>query len=129
MCDQVREAPIEVEVERLDPREEERGPGPGLGGPDQGPGARARSFGPIVVGLLLDMADLVTPLGVPPRFSLMIGFAVGFVAAGRLGLPMRGRLMLGAVGAAYCSLAATTTLPIGTLVGALYQFGVFGRRA
>ena len=127
MSDQAREAPIEVEVERLDPREEEPGAGPGWTNPRPGAGAAASAaaWGPIVAGLLLDLADVVTP---NPRIGLAVGFVVGLFAGTRMGLPIKGRLMLAGVGAAYCSLAATTTLPIGTVVGLLYRTGIFGRR-
>lgn len=108
------EGPIEVEVERLDPGEEESDPPSTEGG-----------FGPVVAGLLLDLADLVTPIGMQ-RIAVPLGLVVGYYAGLRMGLSLRQRLLLAAVGAAYCSLAATTHLPLGTLVGLLYRAGLFG---
>ena len=110
--------PIEVEAERLDPR------------PEDGEQAGKRpGWGPIAVELVLDLADLLTFGPGMKKIALPVGFVVGFFAGARMGLPLKQRLMLGAVGAAYCSLSATSPFPIGTLVGTLYRAGVFGERA
>jgi hypothetical protein len=116
-----RKDPIEVEVERLDPGEEEAGSPRG--------GRSSGSWGPVVVGLVLDLADLLTFGPGMKKIALPIGFVVGFYAGARMNLPLKQRVALGAVGAAYCSLSATSPYPIGTIVGSLYKAGVFGRRA
>ena len=113
-----RQEPIEVEVERLDPGPEE-----------EARAGAAPEWGPVVVGLILDLADLLTFGPGMKKIAIPIGFAVGFYAGTRMRLPLQQRLMLGAVGAAYCSLSATSPFPIGTIVGSLYKAGVFGQRA
>ncbi len=112
------EEPIEVEVERLDPLPD------GSGSP-----AAGKTWGPILVGFVLDLADLITFGPGMKRIAVPVGFAVGVYAGTRMGLPLRQRLFLGAVGAAYCSLSATSPYPIGTVIGSLYRAGLFGRRA
>lgn len=112
---------IEVEVERLDPGHEEDAR-PGSGG---GPGA----WGPVLAGLVLDLTDLLTFAPGMQKAAIPIGFAVGFYAGTRMGLRLKQRLALGAVGAAYCSFSATSFLPIGTIVGQLHRAGLFGQRA
>ena len=107
-----------MEVERLDTSAEEghrAGASPG--------------WGPVAVGLILDLADLLTFGPGMKKVAVPIGFAVGFYAGTRMRLPLPQRLMLGAVGAAYCSLSATSPIPIRTLVGTLYRAGLFGKRA
>jgi len=113
--------PIEVEVERVDPGAEEAGSG--------GAERSSTGWGPVAVGLVLDLADLLTFGPGMKKVAVPIGFVVGFYAGVRMGLPLKQRLGLGAVGAAYCSVSATSPFPIGTIVGSLYKAGVFGRRA
>ena len=112
---------IEVEVERLDPGHQED--------PRPGSGDGAGAWGPVLVGLVLDLTDLLTFAPGMKKVAIPIGFAVGFYAGARMGLRLKQRLALGAVGAAYCSLSATSPYPIGTIVGALHRAGLFGRRA
>ncbi len=119
MSSGAHQEPIEVEVERLDPVEDE---------PQQRPPKGAfRGFGPIAAGMILDLADVVTPMGLK-RFAVPVGFVVGYSVGVRLDLALKQRLVLGAVGAAYCSLPGTMMLPIGTLVGVLFRAGVFGKK-
>jgi hypothetical protein len=127
-----REPPVEVEVERLEPGQGEREWRGEAGGPEAGPGPSRPGtglggFGPVLAGVLLDMADLITPMGLK-QLALPVGFFVGYAVAGKMGLGLKQRVVLGVVGAAYCSLPATSKLPLGTLVGLLYKAGAFAGR-
>ena len=122
MTSSARDDPIEVEVERLD---EDEGSEPGR---REGPASTdSGSYGPILAGVMLDVADLITPMGLK-WLAVPVGVIVGYYVGGRMGLGLKHRLMLAAVGAAYCSLPATSKLPIGTLVGLLFRAGAFGGR-
>lgn len=121
MTSDARQDPIEVEVERLDPGSGERGTPAGE--------RSSLGWGPVMVGLVLDMADLLTFGPGMKKIAVPIGFVVGFFAGTRMKLSLKQSLALGAVGAAYCSLSATSPYPIGTIVGTLYKTGIFGRRA
>lgn len=129
-----QEQPIEVEVERLEPGQAERewsgdqtGGGAGRGSPPAGKATGLAGFGPVLAGVVLDMADLITPMGLK-QLALPVGFIVGYSVARKMGLGVKQRLILGAVGAAYCSLPSTSKLPLGTLIGLLYKAGAFAGR-
>lgn len=108
-----------MQVERLPLEESDEPPGEGArrgrGDPFRG------SFGPLLAGILIDLADFLTPLGLGAKLGVPVGALVGYLLGVRLGLTLRQRLILAAVGAAYCSLHGTRLLPLGTLVGALLR--------
>ncbi len=115
-------------VPRIDPKvievEAEHEPRPG----DGDPGNKARgtflrgASGPVLAGLLIDLADLVTPMGLG-RLGYPIGAAVGWWVGGQMGLSSQRRLWLVALGALYCGLPGTSRLPLGTIVGFASRLG------
>ncbi len=115
---------IEVDAQRVD--DDSRGD---RGGASRGTPGRegAAGWGPLVAGVLLDLADFMTPMGLPKPLALLVGAAVGWWAGGSMGLSHRGRLALAGVGAAYCVMPGTSRLPLGTLVGVFGRLGAFGR--
>ena len=121
MISDSRQEPVEVEVERLEPGHDQETSGR--------TGRGAGTWGPVLVGLVLDLTDLLTFGPGMKKIAIPIGFAVGLYAGKRMGLGLKQSLALGAVGAAYCSLSATSPYPIGTIVGALHKAGLFGQRA
>jgi hypothetical protein len=102
---------IEVEVERPEPT---AGAGPDLH--TSGEGAFRGSAGAILAGLVVDFADLITPMGLG-KLGFPIGAGVGWWVGGQLGLKGRRRVGLTVLGAVYCGVPGTRLLPLGTLVG------------
>ncbi len=111
MSERVDPTVIEVEVERPEPSEGAR---PDLHSPAGG--AFRGSAGPILAGLVVDLADLITPLGLG-KLGFPIGAGVGWWVGGQLGLKGSRRLWLTALGAVYCGVPGTRLLPLGTIVG------------
>ena len=102
---------IEVEAERSSPDE---GPRPNLHTSENG--TFRGSAGPIIAGLVVDLADFITPLGLG-KLGFPIGAGVGWWLGGQLGLKGSRRLWLTVLGAVYCGVPGTRLLPLGTLVG------------
>jgi len=98
---------IEVEAERIDDSQERAGDGSNAGQAWKRP----------IMGLVIDLADFLTPVGMPPPLKLLIGAGLGWWIGGELGLEKKRRLTLAALGAAYCTIRGTERLPMGTLVG------------
>lgn len=108
---------IEVEVERLPPRDE-----PQTGGRKPG------RLDPVLGGMILDAVDFLTPMALPAPISLGIGAVAGYMIGSAMRLSFEKRLLMAAVGAAYCSLKGTRIMPLGTLVGVLSRLGVLGTK-
>ncbi len=79
------------------------------------------SVGPVVAGLLLDMADFATwgPLGL--KIGLLVGGVAGWLLAPSLGVPPQRRWLCALVAGVYCMLPFTAFLPLGTLLGVLVR--------
>ena len=107
---------IEAEAERLPPRDE-----PQTGGPKSG------RLNPVLGGMILDAVDFLTPMTLPPPVSLTLGAVAGYLVGSAMRLPFEKRLLMAAVGAAYCSLKGTRIMPLGTLLGMLSRLGVLGK--
>lgn len=107
---------IEVEAERLPPRDE-----PQTGGPQSG------RLNPVLGGMILDAVDFLTPMALPAPISLGVGAVAGYLVGSAMRLSFEKRLLLAAVAAAYCSLKGTRIMPLGTLVGVLSRLGVLGK--
>lgn len=110
MSERVDPEVIEVDVERPEPEEERAHSRP------SGSGIFLGAAGPILAGLVVDLADLVTFHGMG-RWGYPIGAGVGWWVAGQLGLRGSRRAWLTVLGALYCGLPWTSHLPLGTLVG------------
>jgi hypothetical protein len=107
---------IEVEAERLPPRDE-----------PQAGGEKSARMNPVMGGMILDAVDFITPMGLPAPFSLAVGGVAGYMVGSAMRLSFEKRLLLAAVGAAYCSFKGTRVMPLGTLVGMLSRLGVLGK--
>jgi hypothetical protein len=111
MSERVDPKVIEVEVERPESDEDPRsnlhtsGDSPFRG-----------STGPIIAGLVVDLADFITPLGLG-KLGFPIGAGVGWWLGRQLGLSGSRRLWLIVLGAVYCGVPGTRFLPLGTLIG------------
>lgn len=77
-----------------------------------------RAFGPIVAGLILDLADFSTlgPLG------FVLGAGIGWWLAGIFELPSQHRLLIALGAGAYCMIPMTGLIPVATLIGAGIRF-------
>jgi len=107
---------IEVEVERPEPGgAQSDGRGAAGGQPFRGPA------GPVLAGLVLDFADLVTPANV--QFGMVLGALAGLWVGSQMGLTARRLAWMTVLGAVYCGLPATTFLPLGVLVGLIAGTG------
>ncbi len=90
-----------------------------------GPSKVARlnhAFGPVVAGLILDLADLATfgPVGLVA--GLPVGGLAGYWMGQALGLRPRARWWCALLGGIYCTIPFTEFLPLGTLVGAYARY-------
>ena len=76
---------------------------------------------PFAMGMLIDMADVLTfgPVGL--RFGLVIGGILGWVLAIVLGFPPRYRWLAIALSGIYCALPGTAVFPLGTTLAVLSQ--------
>jgi len=111
MPERVDPTVVEVEVERPEPDEGARS--------DLQPpaaGAFRGSAGPLLAGLVVDLADLITPLGLG-KLGFPIGAGVGWWIGGQLGLRGSRRAWLTVLGAVYCGVPGTRFLPLGSMVG------------
>ena len=111
MSERVDPKVIEVEVERPDSDED-----PQSNLHTSGDSPFRGSAGPIIAGLVVDLADFITPLGLG-KLGFPIGAGVGWWLGGQLGLKGSRRLWLTVLGAVYCGVPGTRLLPLGTLVG------------
>ena len=111
MSERVDPTVIEVEVERPEPDED-----PLCSARSRADGAFGGSAGPLLAGLVVDLADLITPLGLG-KLGIPIGAGVGWWVGGQLGLRGRRRAWLTVLGAAYCGVPGTRFLPLGAIVG------------
>ena len=111
MSERVDPTVIEVEVERPEPDEGAR---PNLH--TSGEGTFRGSGGAVLAGLVVDLADLITPMGLG-KLGFPIGAGVGWWVSGQLGVKGSRRAWLTVLGAVYCGVPGTKFLPLGTLVG------------
>jgi hypothetical protein len=111
MSERVDPNVIEVEVERPEPDEDPLSSSRTLAG-----GAFGGSAGPILAGLVVDLADLITPFGLG-KLGIPIGACVGWWVGGQLGLRGSRRAWLTFLGAVYCLVPGTRFLPLGAIVG------------
>lgn len=107
--------PIEVTPEVLPPQSG------GYGDPSP-PHTQAGDPGPsrthlALIGLVLDLLDLITWGPIGTRLGLPIGFAAAFALLTLAGMPLKRRLLLSAGAGLYCLLPGTERIPLGTLLG------------
>ena len=112
------DAPIEVEVVRLPPKDEEP--------PVSQRGRWRRALQPLLAGGFLDLVNYATPT---PGLGFVLGALAGLWVGARLGLPVRWRVVLTAAAAAYCAIPGRQPLPLGTLLGALCRIDLDELRA
>ena len=81
-----------------------------------------RAFGPIVAGLILDLADLATfgPIGI--FAGLIVGFAVGYWICSIYRLPLAHKITGGIIAGLYCMIPGTGPIPIAAIVGCFVRF-------
>lgn len=80
------------------------------------------SFGMIILGLFLDLADLATFGAWGLYLGALIGGSLGLYLAYALRWGWKGQSVMAFVGASYCMLPATELLPAATFVFAVAQF-------
>jgi hypothetical protein len=81
-----------------------------------------RSFGPIVLGLLIDLLDFATfgPVGL--RSGFLIGGLAAYAICSMYGLPLRYRLLCALAAAVYCMFPATERFPLATILGVYARY-------
>ncbi len=91
------------------------------------PGRRLRqriekAMGPILAGLLIDAADLITfgPIGVV--LGIFVGGGLAYYLGSVEKLPLWKRVLLSILSAIYCSIPFTSMLPAATLLGILIRY-------
>jgi hypothetical protein len=84
--------------------------------------AGARTWGPLLAAMLLDVADLVSfgPQGVP--IGLLIGSTLGWAVAAQLGMGRGVRLMSAVAGAVYCMVPGTELIPLASIATAVARW-------
>ena len=82
-----------------------------------------KALGPIIPGLMIDLADLITfgPVGLSGA-GLVTGGVAGYWIASSFKLPIKKRLIGTLIAAVYCTLPFTGIIPVGTLIGAYVRF-------
>lgn len=116
---------LELEVERLPPREES-GPRDRRSEKSDFPGrtfaGRLRqAFDPVAAGLLIDALDAMTRGPLAP-LGLLIGLPLGYWLGRRAGLGGKQAVALGLGIGIYCAVPFTSVLPLGTLTGVYLRF-------
>jgi hypothetical protein len=81
-----------------------------------------RALGPVLGGMILDLADLATPLGVGMKAGFLVGPIVGFWVASIYGFALPWRITLAALAGIYCAIPGTELIPVATLLGAAVRF-------
>jgi hypothetical protein len=81
-----------------------------------------RAFKPMIPGLILDGADLITfgPLGV--YLGLIVGCPAGYWMCSKYQLPFLKRILGAIIAGVYCSLPFTGFIPAATLVTGYAKF-------
>ena len=80
------------------------------------------SFGMIILGIVLDLADLATFGAWGLYLGALVGGSLGLYLAYALRWGWKGQSLMAFVGASYCMLPATELLPAATFVFAVAQF-------
>ena len=86
------------------------------------PSRTQRIFGPVVAGMVLDFADLLTFGPFRMMFGVLLGGAVAYYLCHVSGLSWQSKLLGAVAGAVYCVLPLTGFLPRGTLLGAYIRY-------
>jgi len=98
---------IEVEVERLDPKEAEEGAASGWGG----------AFGPVLAGMVIDVLDIATFGATGLYIGFLLGAPAGWYLARRLGLDPKRAFLAAIACGVYCTIPFTSPIPVATLIG------------
>lgn len=113
------EEPIEVEAERLPPRDGRGEPS----GHRPDPVRRLMdALGPLAGGVILDLVDLATfgPIGIYVGWA--IGAFVGWWLSSYYRLPPWSRVFFAVAAAAYVATPATSLIPLATVLAAVSRF-------
>ena len=107
--DPSREDPevVEVEVERLDPKEDDEGASSRWGG----------TLGPVLAGMIIDVLDLATFGATGIYIGFLLGAPAGWYLARRLGLDPKRALLTAICCGVYCTIPLTSPIPVATLIG------------
>jgi hypothetical protein len=81
-----------------------------------------RAIGPIIAGMILDMADFATFRHIGIYFGLLVGGFVGWYLTGFLGMSRQWRIYATCMAALYCAVPGTEFLPFATILGAVSRF-------
>lgn len=81
-----------------------------------------KSFGLIILGVILDVADLATFGAWGLYLGAMVGGLLGLYLAYAMNWGWKGQCLMVLFGGAYCMLPATELIPVATFVFACVQF-------
>jgi len=90
--------------------------------PSPAPRRIERIFAPVLAGMLLDSADLLTFGPFRIMFGMLLGAAVALYLCHLYGLSWRWRIVGALVAGIYCTLPFTGFLPLATLLGLFIRF-------
>ena len=79
-----------------------------------------RTFGPLVLGMVVDVVDFGTRIPGPNAF--MVGMVATFLMMSLYGLPMRKRIIMAGLAGLYCMIPMTGKMPLATLMGVYAKF-------
>ena len=80
------------------------------------------AFFPLLGGLILDFADLLTlgPIGL--YTGMIVGGIIGWLISGIYGFSRNGRIILSLLAGIYCTIPGTFFVPLATMVAAMARF-------
>jgi len=84
-----------------------------------------KTFGPIMVGFLIDMLDFSTPAFFGIQNGLIVGLVATYAICSMYNLPQKNRLLWAMTAGIYCALPGTSRIPLGTIAGTLLRFKKF----
>lgn len=80
------------------------------------------ALGPMAGGMIIDLADLLTPGPVGLFGGILIGMPVGWYVASMYGFETPSRLLIATLTGIYCTIPGTELIPLATLVSACGRF-------
>ena len=80
------------------------------------------AFFPLIGGLVIDFADLLTPGLLGIYGGMLVGITIGWLITGIYNLKPRSRLIWSLLAGIYCTIPGTFWLPIATVIGAFGRY-------